>query len=364
MALFIGSHNVDLFAGRPVTMSITLSELTITPSTISQSFSPSIDIDGWDLVSVAAIPSQYIIPSGSITITENGTTDVTSKAEVIVSVTAGAPTTQSKTIIPTESIQIVTPDSGKYLSLVTVEAINSNYIGTNIPLKNSTDLTISENVITVPAGYYATQAIASVSLMTLPTTIATASTTGYTLKATANRSTTNQFINIPVGYNSIGAYYKINSVPNGTVTAPTTITSTNATVTTGTNTLTFSKVVSITPNVTTSGYISAGTAGNTTVSLTATISTKAATTYYPSTADQTITANQYLTGIQTFKSIIVSGLSANKILSGTTIKIGDAVDDDRIMSINGTVVFQTIYSGSSAPSSGTGINGDIYIQTS
>ena len=31
--------------------------------------------------------------------------------------------------------------------------------------------------------------------------------------------------------------------------------------------------------------------------------------------------------------------------------------------LTGTVTFQTIYSGSSAPSSATGVNGDIYIQT-
>lgn len=32
--------------------------------------------------------------------------------------------------------------------------------------------------------------------------------------------------------------------------------------------------------------------------------------------------------------------------------------------MQGSLTFQTIYSGSSAPSSSTGVNGDVYIQTS
>ena len=131
----------------------------------------------------------------------------------------------------------------------------------------------------------------------------------------------------------------------------------------GTNTLTLSKSVSVTPNVTTAGYISAGTAGNSTVSLTASVTTKAAATYNTSTSDQTISASQYLTGAQTIKAVQVSGLSADKILSGTTVTVGDSNDPDRIASVTGTVTFQTIYSGSSAPSSSSGSNGDIYIQT-
>lgn len=40
-------------------------------------------------VTVAAIPSQYIVPSGSQTLTKNDTYDVTSLAEVIVNVAGG-----------------------------------------------------------------------------------------------------------------------------------------------------------------------------------------------------------------------------------------------------------------------------------
>jgi hypothetical protein len=186
--------------------------------------------------------------------------------------------------------------------------------------------------------------------MTLPTSAASTSTTGYTSKATIGRSTSNQYINIPPGYNSTGAYYTISSTPNGTVTAPATITGTTATVTTGTNTLTLTKTVSVTPNVTTAGYISTGTAGNASVSLTASVTTKAAATITPGTTNQTIASGTYLTGTQTISGD--ANLVGSNILSGKSI-----------FGVNGTVTFQTYYTGSTTPAASLGSNGDIYLQS-
>lgn len=58
---------------------------TITPSTTSQT-AVAAGKYTTGAVTVAAIPSQYIVPSGSTTITSNGTTDVTSLASVTVAV--------------------------------------------------------------------------------------------------------------------------------------------------------------------------------------------------------------------------------------------------------------------------------------
>lgn len=188
----------------------------------------------------------------------------------------------------------------------------------------------------------------------------TAVTGNIVTKTQADLSASGDTVTAPAGYYASSAS---KSVASGSVTAPSAISGTSATVSTGTNTLTLSKTVSVTPSVTTAGYISSGTAGNSSVSLTANVTTQAAQTIHPSTSDQTIASGRYLTGNQTIKAVTVSGLSSDKILSGTTVKIGDSTDDDCVMSVSGSVAFQTIYSGSSAPSPSQGVNGDIYIQT-
>lgn len=144
---------------------------------------------------------------------------------------------------------------------------NGNKITGDIPSKTSSDLSASGATVTVPAGHYASQATKSVA--------------------------------------------------SGAVTAPDTITGTSATVSTGTNTLTLSKTVSVTPDVTTAGYVSSGTAGNSSVSLTASITTKAAATITPGTTDQEIASSTYLTGKQTIKGD--SDLIAANIVAGKTI---------------------------------------------
>ena len=123
----------------------------------------------------------------------------------------------------------------------------TKYTGTAAE-NDSSDLTVSGATVTVPAGYYASQASKSVA--------------------------------------------------SGSATAPATISGTSASVSTGTNTLTLSKTVSVTPNVS-AGYVASGTAGNSAVSLTASVTTKAAATITPGTSNQTIASGTYLTGAQT-----------------------------------------------------------------
>ena len=109
--------------------------------------------------------------------------------------------------------------------------------------------------------------------------------------------------------------------------------------------------------------MSSGTATNSSVSLTASVTTKAATTYHPSTTAQSISSGTYLTGAQTIAAVTTSNLSASNIVSGVTIKVGDSSDDDCVASVTGNVVLQNYYTGSSAPSSSTGSNGDLYLQS-
>ena len=143
--------------------------------------------------------------------------------------------------------------------------------------------------------------------------------------ATANVSVSGSSITVDqLNVNGSGTYtaptghaYSPVVVPAGSVTAPSSISGTSATVSTGTNTLTLSKSVSVTPNVTSSGYISSGTAGNSSVSLTASVTTKGTATITPGTSNQTISSGTYLTGTQTISGD--ANLVAGNIKSGTTI---------------------------------------------
>ena len=154
---------------------------------------------------------------------------------------------------------------GKMLSGNTAYADGTKYTG-SIATKTGSDISASGDTVTVPAGYYASQQTKAVSA--------------------------------------------------GSATAPATISGTSASLSTGTNTLTLSKTVSVTPNVT-AGYVASGTAGNSSVSLTASVTTKAAATITPGTSNQEIASGTYLTGKQTVLGD-ASLIPAN-IKSGVTI---------------------------------------------
>lgn len=351
---------------------------TVTPTKATQTAVSSGTYVTGD-VKVGPIPNDYLIPTGTITISSNSTgIDVSTYATANVSVAAPTPNLQNKTVTPSETQQTVSAGSGyDGLGTVTVAAITPTYVGSGVTQRTSSSLTKSGATVTAPAGYYASNASISIDTMTLPTTTASSATTGYTSKATISRSTSDQYINIPPGYNSAGGYYKINAVANGSSTMPSTISGSSASLTTGTNTLTLTKTISATP-VVNAGYISAGTAGNVAVTLTASVTIKAATTITPSTSNQTIASGTYLTGTQTIAGD--ADLVAANIKAGVSIfNVSGSYTSDATASaadiisgktgyvngskITGNLVVQKYYTGSSAPSSSLGNDGDIYVQS-
>lgn len=83
---------------------------------------------GYDEVTVEPIPDEYIIPAGTLPITENITYDVTPYARVTASVKP-APVLQDKEVTPTKETQTVTYDENyDGLNNVMVNPIPNNYI--------------------------------------------------------------------------------------------------------------------------------------------------------------------------------------------------------------------------------------------
>ena len=264
---------------------------------------------------------------------------------------------KNTSVTPTESSQTIGGADYMMEGAVTVNAIPSNYVGSGITRRDSTDLSASGATVSVPSGYYesnASKAVASgtegtptatkgtVSNHSVAVTPSVTNTTGYitgsTKTGTAVTVSASELVSGTYTVDSSGTKdvtnYASASVPSGSVTAPSTITGTSATVSTGTNTLTLSKTVSVTPSVTTAGYVSSGTAGNSSVSLTASVTTKGATTYRASTTQQTISSGTYLTGTQTIAPVSQTNLTAENIKSGTTISISDGANN--IWSVTGT----------------------------
>ena len=184
----------------------------------------------------------------------------------IVTITGTAVTLQTKSnISPTESSQTIEPDNGYTgLSSVQINAIPSNYVGSGITQRTSTDLSASGATVTAPAGYYASSASKTVASGTAGT-------------PTASKGTVSNH------------------------------------------------QVSVTPSVTnTTGYITGSTKTGTAV---------------------TVTAAELASGN---KNIVANGSNID-VVGYSTVSVA--------------IPIVTYYTGSSAPSSSLGEDGDIYLQT-
>ena len=264
-----------------------------TPAT-SITTTPIITVSSTGLVTAAANSSKSITPTvsaGYISLGTAGTVTASGSNTLQLSTQSAA------TINPTESVQTAVA-SGKYTTgVVSVGAISSNYIGSNIPQNDSSDLTASGSKITVPSGYYAAVAsktIAAGSAKTPATTI------------TAN--------------------------PGITVSATGLITATN------------SKTQNVTPTVT-AGYVSAGTSGTITVdgSNTSQLNTQTAAVITPTESEQTaVTSGKYTTGV-----VKVAAIPSDYV--GSNVSTHDLSD----LSVSGAVV--SVPSGYYAAAASTAI---------
>ncbi len=186
------------------------------------------------------------------------------------------------TVTPTESAQTIGGANTMMEGAVTVSAIPSNYVGSGITQRSSTDLTVSGATVTAPSGYYSASASKSVASGTAGTPTATkgtvsnhsvsvtpsvTNTTGYitggTKSGTAVSVSASELVSGTLSVTSAGTKdvtnYASASIPSGTEGTPT---ATKGTVT--------NHSVSVTPSVTnTSGFISGGTKTGTAVTVSA-----------------------------------------------------------------------------------------------
>ena len=165
-------------------------------------------------------------------------------------------TRSATTITPTESEQTAVATHKWTTGEVKVGAISSNYVGSGVARKTSSDLVVADDTVTAPAGYYENAASATVQ------------------SATWKSAST------------IGVVPSISVDANGLITA------------------TASGWTSCKP-LSASGYADADTSANLQLSGSNTLQldTIGATTYTPSNVAQEIAAGKYLTGAQTISAI-------------------------------------------------------------
>lgn len=358
MALYLGNSQIGQVIVGTIASGTNNQSKIVTPTKSTQTITADTGYTGLGTITVNPIPSEYIIPSGNLNITGNGSHNVTNYATVSVSIADTPINNQNITVTPDETTQTITA-TGNYTGLgtVTVNAISSTYVGSNVSRKAATSYTPGTTNKTIAANTYLTgiqtilgdsnliaaniksgvsifgvtgsysgsgestislqektnitptessqtitpdtgyNGLSSVQINAISTTYVGS---GITRRSSTDLTASEATISVPAGYYSNNTSKSISS---GSATAPNSISGSSATITTGTNTLTFTKTISVTPTVS-AGYISSGTATNVNVSLTASIPTQAAKTVTPTTSSQTaVTSGTYTTGAITVAAI-------------------------------------------------------------
>ena len=126
-----------------------LKPLTVTPTKSAQNIAAPDGKVGYSSVTVEKIPDDYIIPSGTLQITSNGTYNVSGKANAMVNVPSDKPTLNAPSIsLSGTTLTITNPASnGSFVTSYTL------YNGSTV-ITTTTDKTINLSTYITTAGTY------------------------------------------------------------------------------------------------------------------------------------------------------------------------------------------------------------------
>lgn len=375
-----------------------------TPAT-TITVTPTITVDGQNnKISVRVSDSQSITPTVSSGFISEGTAGLItvsgSNNQYLV-------TKAATTYTPTEKEQQIIGPGVYTTGAQKIAAISSTYVGSEIDINDSTNLTTFGATVTVPAGYYAEQATKTIASGTEGTPTATKGTVSNH-SVTITPSVTNSAGYIEGG-TKIGTAVSVNAseLVNGTYTisASGTHDVTNyasASVTAGSATASATKgtvsdnSITVTPSVTrTAGYITAGSSDGTAVTVSAselvsgTLSitssgTKDVTNYENvsvaagsatasaskgTVSDHSITITPSVTKTAGY---ITAGsangtavtVSASELVSGSETKTANGTYDvTNLASLVVNIPIVTYYTSSNTPTSSQGNDGDLWLVT-
>lgn len=106
-----------------------LQEKSVTPTKAAQSVVPDTGYDGLSKVNVGAIPAEYIIPSGTVRITKNGTHNVKEAESVNVNVPIGVVVQRKSGTFTTDSSGKATVNCGFQPDIVYIQGETSTESG-------------------------------------------------------------------------------------------------------------------------------------------------------------------------------------------------------------------------------------------
>lgn len=174
-----------------------LQEKTVTPSETQQTATPDANYAGLSKVTVEAIPDDYIIPSGTIQITENGIVDVSGKANANVNVPTGVDTNDA-TAVSGDILQGKTAYAKGVKLTGSVLTYDGAFVGnTHTITATLTNVTAaSENATTIAVGETKVLTYTAADGYALPDTVMVSGATGVWNKDAGTLTLSNPTANV------------------------------------------------------------------------------------------------------------------------------------------------------------------------